>query len=185
MTRIMGQMAPPAGLQMIQNWKKQVVDPLCALPFRGTSTGWRNGAMGTSQNSTKGNAKFCIWKGITPGSRQSGVQAAGEQFVVVLGAKLTKSQQHALAVKASSTLDCIEGSIGKGSGTSSTPHWGRGIWMLCPGLDSPVWDMDILEQGATKTLKDWNISLTRRDWESLEERRPREILSRCINTSWG
>lgn len=56
---MMGQNAPSTSLQRIQNREEVFMHHLVVLPFRGTSTGWRNGMSGISTSSAKGTAKPC------------------------------------------------------------------------------------------------------------------------------
>jgi len=65
---MMKQSVPSASLLMIQNQKERLIHQKAVLPFRGTSTGWRNGPTETSRSLTKGSAKSSTWGGTTPGT---------------------------------------------------------------------------------------------------------------------
>ena len=53
----MGQNAPSASLQMMQNPEERLTDQAAGPPFRGTWTGWSNKQRGISWSSATGNAK--------------------------------------------------------------------------------------------------------------------------------
>lgn len=62
----MWQSAASASFQEMENWEELLIRQSVVLPFRGTSTGWRNGQRGNSQSSGKGNANSYIWEETTP-----------------------------------------------------------------------------------------------------------------------
>lgn len=61
MIQITGHGVHSASLLMIQSWEEWITHQRVVLSSRGISEGWRNGLVGTSWRSTKGNAN---WRGI-------------------------------------------------------------------------------------------------------------------------
>jgi len=98
---------------MVQNWEDWLIHQRVVLLFGGTSTGCRNGLMGTSCSSAKRSAKSCTWGGINLCSSicrgcQAGRQLCGKGSGVLTDAELSITQQYALEAKvAAGTLGCI------------------------------------------------------------------------------
>ena len=138
----MGQSAPSACLQMIQNWKEWLMHQVHALPVRGTWTGSRIGQNRTSWSPTKAKRKVLHLGRNKPSTHWRSAHTVGEQLCrerpgVLVNKKSNWSQQCGLAHWPTASW-AVWGKVLPAGNPSPLLSTGETPGELCPVLNSPL-----------------------------------------------
>lgn len=149
MTWTVGQSAPSASLQRIQNDLEGLMHHLVVVPFRGTSEAGKMGKRETWKTEfSKRKCQVLLLVRSHPmhqcmvDTRCLESSFSERDLRVLVGDKLTMNQQCATVTKmAGSLLGCIRKTVSSRSKEVIFPLYlavVRHTWVLCPGLGSPV-----------------------------------------------